>query len=315
MSSPHSFKPFDLSDDRDYRRWREQKLDGYPFSAAALLVPVSHPARLDAGEHEALLQRCCKANMAIYQVSGGEPVSREDIRSLGSQFGLERLDTNLRADEDSISVLRVVPETTGTHYIPYTNRPLNWHTDGYYNRLDEQVRGIILHCVTAAASGGDNRLLDPEIAYLLLRDENPDYVAALMQPDAMTIPANLENGVELRPPQSGPVFSVEKRTASLHMRYTARTRSIEWRNDRNTRMAAGFLAELLASDSAYIIRHRLEPGQGLICNNVLHRRAAFADDEENGQQRMLYRARYHDRIAGTELMSCCRMGTGNALVE
>jgi len=314
MPSPHSFTPFDLSADRDYRRWREQKLDGYPQEAAALLVPIKDPARLDKDEHAALLQRCRKANMAIYQVSGGVLAGRDDVRALGSQFGLERLDNNLRADEDSITVLRVVPESAGTRYIPYTNRPLNWHTDGYYNRLDEQVRGIILHCVTAAASGGDNLLLDPEIAYLLMRDENPDYVAALMQPDAMTIPANLEDGVELRPPQSGPVFSVEKRTAALHMRYTARTRSIEWRDDRNTRLAAGFLAELLASDSAYIIRHRLEAGQGLICNNVLHRRDAFADDEASGQQRLLYRARYHDRIAGTELMNCLE-GTGNALAE
>ena len=304
MNSLHSFKPFDLTDERAYRRWREQKLDGYPVTAAALLVPVKDPARLDAAEHAALLQRCCKANMAVYQVSGPDAAGRDDIRSLGSQFGLEHLDTNLRADEDSITSLRVVPESAGTHYIPYTNRPLNWHTDGYYNRLDEQVRGIVLHCVTPAGSGGDNLLLDPEIAYLLMRDENPDYVVALMQPDAMTIPPNVENGVELRPQQSGPVFSVEKRSAALHMRYTARTRSIAWRDDRNTRLAAGFLAELLASDSAYIIRHRLEAGQGVICNNVLHRREAFADDAASGQQRLLYRARYHDRMAGTELMNC-----------
>jgi alpha-ketoglutarate-dependent taurine dioxygenase len=306
MNDPHSFKPFDLSDERAYRRWREQKLDGYPVTATALLVPVKNLARLDAAEHAALLQRCCKANMAFYQVSDGAAAGRDDIRSLGRQFGLEGLDTNLRADEDSITSLRVMPEAAGTHYIPYTNRPLNWHTDGYYNRLDEQVRGFVLHCVTAAASGGDNLLLDPEIAYLLLRDENPDYVAALMQPDTMTIPPNVENGVELRPLQSGPVFSVEKGTAALHMRYTARNRSIAWRDDRNTRLAAGFLAELLASDSAYIIRHRLESGQGVICNNVLHRREAFTDAAASGQERLLYRARYHDRIAGTELMNCIR---------
>lgn len=304
MNSPQDFNPFDLANDRAYRHWREQKLDGYPTAAAALLVPVKDPARLDAAEAAAVLQRCCKTNMAIYQVSGTAAAGRDDIRSLGQRFGLQRLDTNLRADEDSITSLRVVPNTEGTHYIPYTNRPLNWHTDGYYNRLDEQVRGIILHCVTAAASGGDNLLLDPEIAYLLMRDEDPDYVAALMHPDAMIIPPNVEHGVELRPQQAGPVFSVEKRTAALHMRYTARTRSIEWRDDRNTRLAVGFLAELLDSDSAYIIRHRLESGQGVICNNVLHRREAFADAAGPGQQRLLYRARYHDRISGTELLNC-----------
>ena len=55
------------------------------------------------------------------------------MRALGQQFGLERLDGNLRADEDSITSLRVKPEMQENHYIPYTNRPLNWHTDGYYN--------------------------------------------------------------------------------------------------------------------------------------------------------------------------------------
>lgn len=304
MTSPDRPNPFDLSDDRAYRHWRERKLDGYPLTAAELLVPVKDPARLDALEHAALLQRCCKANMAVYQLGSGVVADRDDIRSLGSQFGLVQMDTNLRADEDSITSLRVVPETAGSRYIPYTNRPLNWHTDGYYNRLDEQVRGFVLHCVTPAASGGENLLLDPEIAYLLMRDENPDFVAALMRHDAMTIPANVEHGVQLRALQSGPVFSVEKRSAALHMRYTARTRSIAWRNDRHTRLAAGFLAELLASDSDYIIRHRLVSGQGIICNNVLHRRDAFADDAQSGRQRLLYRARYHDRIAGTELKNC-----------
>jgi alpha-ketoglutarate-dependent taurine dioxygenase len=195
----------------------------------------------------------------------------------------------------------VVEASAGTHYIPYTNRPLNWHTDGYYNRLDEQVRGIVMHCVSASASGGDNLFLDPEIAYLLLRDENPDYIKALMQPDAMTIPPNIEAGTELRPARSGPVFSVAPDTGALHMRFTARTRSIEWKADRNTRLAAGFLLELLASDSIYIIRHRLCAGQGIICNNVLHRRDAFVDDATDGQERLLYRARYHERIRGTEM--------------
>ena len=131
-----------------------------------------------------------------------------------------------------------------------------------------------------------------------MRDENPDYIRALMQPDAMTIPANIEAGVELRAAQSGPVFSVSARGA-LHMRYTARTRSIEWKDDRDTCLAVEFLSELLNSDSLYIIRHRLRAGQGIICNNVLHKREAFADDADTGQTRLLYRARYHERIQGT----------------
>lgn len=289
-------QPFDLDNDSAYQAWREVRLEQYKSPGGNPVIHVRDIARLEPAERAALLARCRATNMAIYEA--GNPVGKAAIRALGRQFGLETLDTNLRADEDSITSLRVVAESAGTRYIPYTNRPLNWHTDGYYNRPQEQVRGIIMHCVSTSASGGDNLFLDPEIAYLLLRDENPDYIRAFMQPDAMTIPANIEDGVELRPQQSGPVFSVSARGA-LHMRYTARTRSIEWKDERNTRLAAGFLSELLNSDALYIVRHRLRAGEGIICNNVLHKREAFNDDEQAGQTRLLYRARYHERIQGT----------------
>ena len=293
-----TLQPFDLANEAGYQTWRATKLADYP-AAADLVVRINNAAALTDQEHAAILERCRKTNHAIYEVTGGGKTDKPVIRAFGRQFGLVTLDMNLRADEDSITSLRVVEASAGTHYIPYTNRPLNWHTDGYYNRLDEQVRGIVMHCVSASASGGDNLFLDPEIAYLLLRDEDPNYIEAFMQPDAMTIPPNIEAGVELRPAQSGPVFSVMQASGALHMRYTARTRSIAWKDDAITRRAAGFLAELLASDSVYIVRHRLSAGQGIICNNVLHKREAFADDAGSSQERLLYRARYHERIRGT----------------
>ena len=83
------------------------------------------------------------------------------------------------------------------------------------------------------------------------------------------------------------------------MRYTARTRSIEWKDDRDVRNAIEFLRELLDSDVAWIFRHQLQAGQGIICNNVLHRREAFDDAAGNAQARLLYRARDHDRIRDT----------------
>jgi alpha-ketoglutarate-dependent taurine dioxygenase len=298
---PATTNPFDLADDRAYQRWREWKLSDYPAAAEELIVSIANPFRLSPVEKQALLSRCQKANAVIYRISAGDFADKELVGALGRQFGLVRLDRNLRADEDSITSLKVVPETRGTYYIPYTNRPLNWHTDGYYNTPDEQVRGVVLHCVSDAAEGGENVYLDHEMAYVLLRDENPEYLAALMQPDAMTIPANSEAGVEIRPAQTGPVFSVEPQTGSLHMRYTARTRSISWKDDRNTRMAVGFLTEVLAGDSDFLFRHRMRPGEGVICNNILHKREAFADDPLSGRTRLLYRARYYDRIRGTEL--------------
>jgi hypothetical protein len=156
------------------------------------------------------------------------------------------------------------------------------------------VRGLLLHCVQSAESGGENRLMDHEIAYILLRDENPDYIRALMAPDAMTIPPRLEDGEVARAAQPGPVFSVYP-DGQLHMRYTARTVSIEWHDDPATKGAVAALERLLADDaSPWVFRGRLEPGMGLVCNNVLHDRAAFADSEAH--KRLLYRARYFDRV-------------------
>ena len=291
--------PFDLADTATYETWRAGKLGGYPQTAADLTVSLASADGPDDAECRQILALCCKANMCLYQLPDGNPGNKELVRILGRAVGLERLDHNLRADEDSITSLRVKPHAMDAFYISYTNRPLNWHTDGYYNTLEKQVRGVVMHCAAEPASGGDNLFLDHEIVYLLMRDENPDYIAALMRPDVMTIPANVVDGEMLRPEQTGPVFSIEQKTGALHMRYTARTRSIQWVDDAITQAAVGFLAELLASDSACIFRHRLHAGQGIICNNILHKREAFSDDVAAGKERLLFRARYHDRIRGT----------------
>ena len=155
---------------------------------------------------------------------------------------------------------------------------------------------VFLHCVCAAASGGENALMDHEIAYLLMRDANPEYVRALMQDDVMMIPKNVVNGEELRPDRSGPVFMVTK-DGKLHMRYTHRKRNIRWRDDPLTLEAVAFLRTVLELPGPHHFSATLQSGQGLICNNLLHSRSGF---EENSR-RLLYRARYFDPICPTSI--------------
>ena len=294
----YSQSPFLLNNVSAYQAWRKQKLQDYPQTGSALLVEIADAHSITEGEHQALLRLCHKTNMAIYRITQGDFESKQSVRAIGRRFGLERLDNNLCADEDAITSLRIMSEGRHTTYIPYTNRPISWHSDGYYNKPEEQIRGMILHCVQNAASGGENLLLDHEIAYLHLRDSNPDYITVLMHPQAMTIPPNMEGGEEIRGAQSGPVFSVDPR-GNLHMRYTARKRNIAWHKDGLTQEAVSCLNEFLDSDSPYIFRHALQPGEGYLGNNVLHNRTAFEDDEQ--QHRLLYRARYFDRIANTDV--------------
>ena len=299
--NPLRFNPFALDNDADYQNWRSRKLENYPASLADLVVQVSDPRQLTPDEHEAILARCRKANMALYASPLGSVADKEITRQLGHQFGLERLDRNMLADDDGITSLAVHASGEHQHYIPYTDRPIKWHTDGYYNPRERQIWGLQLHCVGSAASGGENGLLDHEIAYILLRDANPDYIRALMEPDAMTIPARMDEDGIARPDETGPVFSLHPASGDLHMRYTARTRSIHWKKTPMVEAAVAFLDQLLNSDSPFIFHGRLEPGMGLICNNVLHDRASFSDDENC--RRLLYRGRYYDRIKGTELAS------------
>jgi alpha-ketoglutarate-dependent taurine dioxygenase len=293
-------QPFSLDDDSAYRRWRDEKLAHYPRRAEDLIVELRDPRAPSAAELAALTRVCRIANLAIYASPLAGEADKDIPRRLGERLGLARLDANMLADDDGISSLNVAAAKSARGYIPYSNQRLLWHTDGYYNPMARRIRAFILHCVQPAATGGDNRLLDHEIAYILLRDANPEFIRALSAPDAMTIPANTEDGGETRAAQTGPVFSLDD-GGDLHMRYTARTRSIEWRPDDATRAARQFLEQLLAGDSPYVFSHRLAAGQGLVCNNVLHNRSAFEDDATRGVNRLMYRARYYDRITGTGL--------------
>jgi alpha-ketoglutarate-dependent taurine dioxygenase len=288
--------PFDLENESGYAVWREQKLEDYPTSIDELIVEIKDPRRLTKAEFEAIHARCRKTNMAIYVGPTGSDPDKAIPGSLGRQFGLTELDCNTGADDDGVTSLKVVEGEWRGGYIPYTNHPIHWHTDGYYNTPAQQIRALQLHCVSPAAKGGENALLDHEIAYLHLRDANPDYIRALMAPGVMTIPANTGDGTEIRPARSGPVFSVNV-DGSLHMRYTARTRSIEWPPNPLTRAAVNALETFLDSSSPYIYRATLQPGQGLLCNNVLHDRSGFDDDATH--TRLLYRLRYYQRITET----------------
>ena len=293
------FKPFNLEDDQDYLRWREWKLEKYPERLDDLVVEVNDPKMLTAAETKAMLSLCQKTNLVIY-ASNNVQEDKAIPRCLGAHFGLNRLNHNWLADDDAITSLAVNNQGEHPHYIPYTNRPINWHTDGYYNRKDEQIWGLLLHCVRPASRGGENQLLDHEIAYINLRDQNPDFIRALMQPDVMTIPARTgADGSIARQDETGPVFSINEITGDLHMRYTARTRNIIWKDDKLACEAIGALESLLKADIPYKYIGRLEPGMGLVSNNVLHDRSSF--DEVKGQERLLYRARYFDRIHKTSI--------------
>ena len=286
--------PFDLHDDASYRAWRAWKQARHPTRVEDLVVDVADPRQLSPTERERLLNLLARCNQALYR-SPMLDADKSLPQRLAAQLGMQQLDANWLADEDGVSSITVSAAHDGRGgFIPYTDRAIRWHTDGYYHPAERRIRGMVLHCVRPAAEGGQSALLDHEMAYIALRDADPAHIQALMQPTAMTIPARTDDDGVARPAQSGPVFAVEA-DGSLHMRYTARTRSIEWASDAATQAAVAALAAVLEAPLPWILRTTLQAGMGVVAHNVLHDRSAFHDDP--ARPRLLYRARFTDRSA------------------
>ena len=177
---------------------------------------------------------------------------------------------------------------------PYTNRAMNWHTDGYYNPHARRINAFSLYCVNQSARGGGNFLFDHEMMYLLIRDQSPELLEALMHDDLMRIPANVQDNQVIRAEESGPVFSLQPISCALNMRFTSRPQHIVWKSDKCSQQALNRVREILMQGQA-MIEIRLHAGQGIVCNNILHGREAFQDDPQH-PARLVYRARYYDAI-------------------
>ena len=294
--------PFDLKAERAtefaYEQWRADKLSSAPRNATELIVPIAGLSAATDDDIAKIRALCRRANMAIYACHD-KTVDPMALRDFGALLGLHHVDRHLCASEYGIATLTSTGDGSERLYVPYSNRGLSWHTDGYYNAPKEQVRAVILHCAAPAAmtpnTGGENALLDPELAYIHLRDERLDFITALMHPDCLTIPANQISDDDIRPARTGPVFSINPTSGRLHMRFTARKRHVIWRDDATTHAAVDCLLEMLNDPVGPAMRYRLGPGEGLISNNVLHNRTAFDDDP--AAPRLRYRARFHDEIA------------------
>ena len=290
--------PFNLTDDYSYQKWREQKLllaQNYISNPDCLFIPIADCQSPTKSEINNVLQNCLHYSFSFYRVVKPSDVNKKTIKQFMQQLGPSQLDANICADEDKLTSITQTTHQKQHDYIPYSNKRLSWHTDGYYNPSGKKINAMLLHCKQPAKSGGASLIMDHEIAYILLRDENPDYIKAFMQKDAMTIPANILDNKVIREAQTGPIFSIST-NGQLHMRYSARSRNIKWKQTPPILEAARFLTDLLDSNSPYILKYTLQAGEGMVCKNILHRRTSFVDYEESDKKRLLYRGRYFDTL-------------------
>lgn len=291
------FKWLDLEDADSYRRWRAVKLDLAERFLKLEPVAVKSLAEPTDSEASEIAQRCEAINFAHYvtDAAGNSGIVAVSLRRFADRFGLRIAEKHRSAGEAGIVALQPSQEAGKRGYIPYSASALKWHTDGYYNAPEDRISAFVLHCVRAAGEGGENRILDPEILYIRLRDEHPEHLRALLHPQAMTIPENRETDGTTRPASVGPVFYPDPDSGRMQMRYTARTRSIAWRDDPATQAAQAGLRDYLDCGDPLGCKVRLDAGQGILNNNVLHDRTGFAAGADSS--RLLYRVRFHNRVA------------------
>lgn len=287
-----------LKTDRFYRVWRDARLAAAEAAKNSGFVPIGNLAAPTESEKAELIRRCRESNLALYEAPQG-PDLRADLRGFADAFGLRIAEKHRSAGGDGIVALTESDAPSQRDYIPYSRRGMNWHTDGYYNAPDDRISAMVLHTAKPADDGGANRVIDYTVLFIRLMDENPDYLRALVHPEAMVIPENREADGSLRPVSTGPVFYPDPETGAMQMRYTARTRSIAWRDDALTREAVAFLQETLEKPDPLTISLRFKTGQGVLGNNVLHDRTGFDGSAQAPSPRVVYRVRFHNRVKGT----------------
>ena len=198
--------------------------------------------------------------------------------------GMRTYDCN-NIDSNEISTITPL-QNSKINYIPYTDKPLNWHTDGYYDK--KSIFSWLLHCVNPATQGGENYLLDHELVlreYLLRNDD----INNLMAEDALTIP---ESKYTSRSEISTYIFSFKNKYKRLHMRFSMRKDNIGTSAKANSAVIK--LREIIEGNCAkYSLTYKLQKNEGIITNNILHGRKAFKDDKV---KRKLLRIRSYERL-------------------
>ena len=267
----------------EFLRWAEEKEKNIPRNINGILVNIHDINNVKTSEITKIKETINKYNSCIYS-SKIALKSNTDLLKFVESVGMRTYDCN---NIESSKITTITPlENNKINYIPYTDKSLNWHTDGYYDK--KSIFSWLLHCVNPATQGGENYLLDHELAlreYVFSNDDIDD----LMAGDALTIPESKDTS---RSEISTYVFSFKNQYKKLHMRFSMRKDNIG--TSAKASVAVTKLKKIIENDCAkYSLTYKLQKNEGIITNNILHGRKAFKDDMV---KRRLLRIRSYERL-------------------
>ena len=250
-------------------------------------MEINNPNSLRKAEKECMYKIINQHNIVFFQIDKKVNDLKASIKSFGDQLGLGNYEVDSKSDEDGLTEIKIHDKSkSNTEYIPYTDKKLNWHTDGYYNDDKNLILSWLLFCKTQSENGGINKYMDHEIAYILF-NEAYNNIEDLMLYNTYTIP---ENELTQRKSVDNSIFSFVDN--KLHMKFSMRERNIIW-NDSSIK-SANNLKDIINNSSKFHITYKLKEGQGVITNNVIHMRTSFTNLEK--KNRLLYRLRSKQRM-------------------
>tara|TARA_B100001564_G_scaffold318379_1_gene294953 strand:- start:200 stop:1048 length:849 start_codon:yes stop_codon:yes gene_type:complete len=271
----------------DYKRWEDKKLESFTNNTDELTVQIANPNKISKPEKSMVISSLCQNNLVFFKIDNSKYRDQSSIKNLALQVGLGNYEFDSKSDLDGLTEISNNNTNTGmTEYIPYTNKELNWHTDGYYNDDQNSINAWLLFCQTQAEDGGLNKFLDHEIAYILFNQKS-SRLNDLMLNNTYNIPKNLMTN---RPEINNPVFKFNNQ--KLHMKFSMRKKNIIWNS--SSIEASDILKTIIKDSSKYHIVKRLSEGEGVITNNVIHMRTAFTNSKN--KNRLLYRLRSKKRV-------------------
>lgn len=279
---------FDLTSNEDYLKWRDEKLAAYPGSVGDLVVELGDMTVITPAEKAKIMELVERANMCVY-AAGAAPLEAGSLLALGRQLGVSQTDKSSRhAQADELTNSGILK-----HAIPFSTRHVNWHTDATYYGSNRTIEALFLLCRRPAPQGGSNKVLDHEMLYIRLRDEHPDALKILMSKDCFNY-RDPSTGT-VHPERGGKVFWANADGHLAH-RFSFRKTDMAWADDADVAAARSVLESAIIAEGPHVIEGRLESGLGLVCNNVLHTREKLVDSDDPAQQRLLFRARFYDRV-------------------
>ena len=271
----------------NYKLWADKKLQGFSNKLDDLIVEIDNPNSLSKSEKAMMHRIINQHNIVFFQINKGVDDVKSSIKMLASQVGLGNYEIDSKSDSDGLTEIKIHDNIkTDAEYIPYTDKQLKWHTDGYYNDDDNLILTWLLFCKNQSENGGLNKYMDHEIAYILF-NKSFDNIGDLMLHNAYRIPENKLTG---RKAVDNAIFSFIKN--KLYMKFSMREKNIIW-NDKS-KEAANNLKDIVNNSEKYHISHKFSEGQGVITNNIIHMRTSFTNLEK--KNRLLYRLRSKKRM-------------------